>query len=475
MRNILIVLATGAWCACGADVVVHPTDDGRALVNPDMGWTMHYYSNIPQNYGSLLEPGDDCAWFPGCSTVYLRIPWAYLEPEEGVYNWAALDTPAQRWIARGGQVAFRITCSESWLRFATPEWVKRAGAKGVFYDFGKGPAPDGRNWDPDFVDPVFLAKLENFLTAVAARYDGRPEVAFMDIGTYGMWGEGHTGFSSQVPQEKMNVDVKTHIDLHVKCFPRTKLVISDDVSGPTNRSGNYPLLDYARAKGVGWRDDSILVQPPPESWYHADQAAQFWPTLPVVLEHEHYIGSKEKKAWSADLLVKSVEEMHASYLSIHGPARQILDENRAAVDRINRRLGYRFQARELVWPESASTKGEPFTVRMSWANAGVAPCLRDAYPCLTVKDAQGRIQAVLADADFNLRTLPVAAPGRAEARSHAFTVRLGRWQAPTFKEGTYDVFVSAGKVDGTPVYELPLPADDGQRRYKVGRIRFADR
>ena len=205
MKNILIAMAAGAWCAFGADVVVHPADDGRALVNPDMGWTMHYYSNIPQNYGSLLEPGDDCALFPGCSTVYLRIPWAYLEPEEGVYNWAALDTPAQRWIARGGQVAFRITCSESWLRFATPEWVKRAGAKGVFYDFGKGSAPDGRNWDPDFVDPVFLAKLENFLKAFAARYDGRPEVAFMDIGTYGMWGEGHTGFSSQVPQEKMNV------------------------------------------------------------------------------------------------------------------------------------------------------------------------------------------------------------------------------------------------------------------------------
>ena len=458
-------------------VTVRPADDGRALINPNMGWTMHYYSNSPGNYGPTLEPGDDMAWFPGCSVCYLRIPWAFLEPEEGEYNWAALDTPAQRWIAKGGQIAFRITCSESWLRFATPEWVKKAGAKGTFWNFGwgktGGPSPDGKYWDPDFVDPVFLEKLENFLKAFAARYDGRPEVAFMDIGTYGLWGEGHTHGSSRVPQARMDVDVKKHIDLHVRLFPRTPLVISDDVSGPGNTSGNYPLLDYARSKGVGWRDDSILVQAPPHSWFHADQAERYWRTLPVVLEHEHYLGSKKRNAWFPDLLVKSVEDMHASYMSIHGDPRPILEENRAAVDRINRRLGYRFQAREIAWPEAVDVKaGAPFEIRWSWANAGVAPCYRDAFPCLTVKDAKGGIMAVLADPAFNLKDLPVAAPGKAEARAHAFTVRLGRWSAPTFKAGDYDVFVSVGKADGTPVYELPLPEADGQRRYRVGRVRF---
>ena len=31
---------------------VRPVDTGEALVNPGMGWTMHFYSNIPKNYGS---------------------------------------------------------------------------------------------------------------------------------------------------------------------------------------------------------------------------------------------------------------------------------------------------------------------------------------------------------------------------------------------------------------------------------------
>ena len=463
-------------------VTVRPADDGRALVNPNMGWTMHYYSNTPANYGPTLEPGDDMAWFPGCSVCYLRIPWAFLEPEEGEYNWTALDTPAQRWIAKGGQIAFRITCSESWLRFATPEWVRKAGAKGTFWNFGwgktGGPSPDGKYWDPDFVDPVFLEKLENFLKAFAARYDGRPEVAFMDIGTYGLWGEGHTQGSSRVPQARMDIDVKKHIDLHVRLFPRTPLVISDDVSGPENTSGNYPLLDYARSKGVGWRDDSILVQAPPHSWFHADQAERYWRTLPVVLEHEHYLGSKERNAWFPDLLVKSVEDMHASYMSVHGPARQLFDENRDAIARINRRLGYRFQLREATWPDVVAVGpngGErPFSVSWTWANAGVAPCQLDAYPCLTVKDEKNGILAVLADCTFNLKTLKVGAADAIPVTAHTFRSFLGRWRAPTFKHGEFDVYVSVGKVDGTPVYELPLPNDDGQRRYKIGRIRLVE-
>ena len=102
----------------------------------------------------------------------------------------------------------------------------------------------------------------------------------------------------------------------------------------------------------------------------------------------------------------------------------------------------------------------------------MAPCYADALPRLTVKDRAGRIMAVLADEAFNLRELKVGAPGEALPTTHAFTCQLGRWSAPTFRPGDFDVYVSVGKVDGTPVYELPLPGCDGHRRYKVGTIAF---
>lgn len=53
---------------------VEPTDHGRALINPQMGWTMHFYSNIITNYGSKLKPSDTLDDFPGLSCAYLRVP-----------------------------------------------------------------------------------------------------------------------------------------------------------------------------------------------------------------------------------------------------------------------------------------------------------------------------------------------------------------------------------------------------------------
>ena len=35
---------------------------------------------------------------------------------------------------------------------------------------------------------MFLEKLDHFLAAMARRYDGNPNVAFIDIGSFGMWG-----------------------------------------------------------------------------------------------------------------------------------------------------------------------------------------------------------------------------------------------------------------------------------------------
>ncbi|HOW74191.1 MAG TPA: DUF4832 domain-containing protein [Phycisphaerae bacterium] len=465
----LVAVFSAAHAADADKVTTRPADTGGALVNPDMGWTMHFYSNIATNYGSKLKPADTLDDFPGLSTVYLRVPWAYLEPQEGQFNWALFDTPAQRWIAKGKRIAIRVSCSESWLRFATPEWVKQAGAKGVFFNMGMGPAENGGLWDPGFGDPVFIEKLDRFLAAMAARYDGNPSVAFIDVGSYGLWGEGHTLMSSKVPEDRSDPVVRRHIDLYCKHFKHTLLCISDDVVGHDKPGRHFPLTDYALSKGVSLRDDSICVQAPPNSWFHAEMAQEFWPKLPVILEHEHYGPSKERNAWRGGaLLAKSVEEYHASYMSIHWWPREELAENREIIDQINRRLGYRLQLREASWPARVRI-GQPFAVEWTWANAGVAPCHPGGFPALTLKDDKGGIVAVCSDETLNLRTLPVGPPGEASVKPHQslFTVGL---IAPTTRPGTYDVYVSVGRRDGTPVIALPYAEDDGQRRYLIGKV-----
>ena len=453
-------------------------DNGQPLVNPEMGWTMHFYSNIISNYGSRLEPSDTLDDFPGLSTVYLRLPWSFLEPEEGRFDWSVVDTPAQRWIAKGKKIAFRISCSESWMRYATPKWVEEAGARGHNFTVGKGVDEDGPYWEPIYDDPVFLEKLERFLVEFARRYDGNPNVAFIDVGSFGVWGEGHCWAST-----KLEVDDrarKRHIDLHLKHFKRTLLAVSDDYIGPGNRVARHPLTDYMLANGVTLRDDSICVQPPPNSWFHAELAQAFWPKLPVVLEHEHYGSSVAKKAWGdGSLLIRSVEEYHASYMSIHWWPHEFLEKNRETIEKINLRLGYRLQLHELSWPKRIAL-GRPFDVKATWANAGVAPCYPGGYMALTLKDAKGGIASVHVLDDFNLRDLKVGPPGEAPIRDleASFTMARVYDDGPrrfsrAATAGEYDVFVSVGTIDGTPRIALPLDGGDGQRRYRLGKISVA--
>jgi hypothetical protein len=383
------LLALGWWAALAAEqlqaeqtVVVRPVDTGAALENRGMGWVFHHYDNIPEHYGSKLAPADTLDDFPGLSVVYLRLPWSYLQPEEGRFNWSVVDTPAQRWIAKGKQVAFRFSCTESWMRYATPEWVQRAGAKGYNFRPGQERA-DGPYWEPEYDDPVFLEKLDRFLAAAAARYDGNPEVAFIDVGSFGVWGEGHTFHSTK--RKWPASTLLRHVELHRKHFKQTLLAANDDFCFQGDE-----VIAQARAAGLTLRDDSILVQGGTNAYFHAAMAQAFWPNLPVVLESEHYGGSRDRGNWKdGSQYLQAIEEYHASYASIHWWPREFLAENRELISRINLRLGYRLQLVEAAWPAKVSVAGA-WTAQFRWRNAGVAPCLAGGPSCPDAEGCPGR-------------------------------------------------------------------------------------
>ncbi len=449
------------------------TDHGRALVNPDMGWTMHFYSNLLSNYGSKLKPADTLDQFPGLSTVYLRIPWIYVQPEKNQFIWETLDTPAQRWIEKGKKVAIRITATEHWMRQATPQWVFDSGAVAL----------EANGYiEPDYANPVFLKEVENFVRIMAERYDKNPNIAFIDVGHYGMWGEGHTVMTSPIHGKTWGIEIqKQIIDIYCKHFKNTLLCISDDFAGDNLPGKRFPITDYAFSKGITIRDDSILVQPYPKQWYHSDMAQLFWPTLPVILEHEHYHSSMARKAWDKELLLQSVEEYHASYMSIHGWPEDVLNENADVIDRINKRLGYRLQLRNIEWP-SVVYKNEHFSIYTEWNNAGVAPCYPGGYPCFTIKDKENGIVAVLVDTEFNVRELPVSPPDKINSKllnsgfivAPVFSDNFGS-HARTCKTDTYELYISVGLIDGTPIFELPYSESDGNKRYRVGKIQLKEK
>ena len=510
-RGVLFAGLLLAFSAFGGETVtVRPKATDEALVNPDMGFVMFHYSNRQWGYGQLLERGDTLDWFPGTGCVYFRLPWCLIEPEEGKFRWDLIDSYARPWIAAGKQVGFRLTCCEARFPFATPEWVKNAGAKGWFFRqtpmhkiFGKDPSEGGPElWEPDYGDPVFLEKLDHLLAAMAKRYDGKPYVAFVDVGSVGMYGEGHTR-AYKPALEKAGRDPEAafhrHYDLFHRHFRKTTVLCIDDQAGAWNSHPDPALMRHARDLGFGFRDDSILVNPPPKSWKHDNWAQLFAPNAPVFVEHEHYSLSANRGAWSDDLLAKSVEDYRASWLSIHGWPREELDANaRAAFAKIARRIGYRFELREASWPAEVEI-GKPFAVKSEWVNVGVARRYRGATLCWTFLDDHGRVAWSATDDSYDfagalpkidgvehpVRLATAVTVGSAEEipafndgvlvymQAKKVGGRDWRRRVPTITPGTYTLCVSLGDTAGVP--QLALPLEGGKNRlYPLGSIKVRD-
>jgi len=497
-RALFLTACLGAGLADAA--TVRPRTTNEALINPGMGFCHYAYAGRLWAYGSQTENCDTLEWFPGCSTTYMRVLWSDLEPAEGDYRWDILDRIAQPWIAKGKKIAIRVICCNQ-TENATPDFVRDAGAKGHLFEYviRKEPRVAVERWEPTYDDPVFLEKFGNFLKAFAARYDGDPSVAFVDVGSFGIFGEGHSQFLGELRErdgDEFNRLAAIHLELWRKHLPRTTLVVSDDIGGSWNQAPDHPLMAKARSLGIGYRDDSIFCAPPPDQWKHPHWARKSADVAPVVVEAGHYSILSQDGRWHPEMLLRCVEELRASYFSIHGFPRPILEAHRAEISAMNLRLGYRFALREATWPDVV-TVDEPVCVTSTWVNAGVAVCLAGASLTWSLADDAGNVRWSATDTSFDFRSLKPTLGGVESPVTVTSRVRFGHtvrnpspdcvidwargkgWEPGEWNvmlpAGTYDLCVSAGSRQGTPTIALPLETSRSDRRYCLGRMTVRDK
>jgi len=370
-------------------------DTHRVLLNPDKGWYHHYPDNHIDKY--RIARDTDLLEFPGMDHLYLRLAWAYLEPKEGQFDWAVIDRLIEKWTAHGLGIAFRISCKETSTdrieqQFATPRWVMEAGAQGGYYRMGKTTGTDGP-WEPVYDDPVFLAKLDRFLAAFAARYDRQPWLRYLDIGSIGDWGEGHSWAGSR--KECGLAARKRHLELHLQHFQHTPLVVSDDfvyaLGDPAERQA---LHQYVLSHGLSYRDDSILVNGYLEgvSDTFTVRSPEFFADAylktPTVFELEHYGAVKKAGNWDGrpdssvarygkgkkgpDYFRGALQLLHATYIGYHGDAREWLTDNPKLTGELLNRCGYWFFPASVELPREL-VRGSPAELRATWLNQGVAP------------------------------------------------------------------------------------------------------
>jgi len=366
------------------------------LANPHKGWYHHLYDNSISNYAIKNQKMLDT--FPGMDHMYLRLAWSFLEPEEGRFDWTLIDEVIEKYVPRGYGISFRITCKETGdfpkvvgqqqdgVNFATPIWVKDAGAKGTVTE-----AWNMKSWSPDWDDPIFLEKLDNFHKAFAARYDGQAFLRYSDVGSIGDWGEGHTSFSTKTPPTV--AEVKAHMDMYYRYYKNSSVVVTDDLLyfGKTKEEGEE-LLNYALSLNFSLRDDSPLVdwyiQEFPDSYSvsHPHFFESVYLTNPVIFELQHYHMVKRDGNWigrngadpiprkstsGADLFRGALRATKASYIGYHGHLEEWLKDNPELTGELLNLSGYWFFPLKAIYLSSAP-KDKPYEFSLEWVNKGVA-------------------------------------------------------------------------------------------------------
>ncbi|MDR0405709.1 MAG: DUF4832 domain-containing protein [Clostridiales bacterium] len=428
------------------------TDGGRALQNPDMGFAVYYYDNSTRIYDAAAPNHELFTDVPGANTIYLRLPWKHIEPEKGVFNWSFIDTQIQRFADVGKSVTIGITCAETGVKYATPEWVRNDGADGVLWTVGGGPTTNENNslWMPYFDDPVFLAHLEDMLRALARKYDGSPRVAGVDIRSIGVWGEGHTS-TSQVAVS--DATIRTHLALYERYFSETPVFTIDE-----HLRGS--IREDAARRGFGYRDDSLVGNYTDNTWWHPEDsfmAEPFWRTAPVFLETLHMFEIGAEWTDGADLL-RAMEDYHASYLSIHHYAKAFYQFNREFMEKANGKIGYRLYPKTAVWDQTVLTGGK-LSLTLRWTNGGTAPFYKDGWPVITVRNAAGEPVARFEKTEFHLGGI---LPGEEKTQTVAEAL------PPGLAAGTYSLYVEATRSGNGGEVDLPLPLTDGEKRYYLG-------
>ena len=362
------------------------TDDGTLLKNPGKGLTTLGYS----------ADGDDIGYTQALSVVYTRWCWADIEPREGEYDWPVIDSYIARAAARGHKAAFGIMSfnSSGYVENATPRWVfDEAGADGRwihYYGDESTPAMFCPNWD----DPIYQEKVADFAKALAARYDGDPRIAYIDMRAYGNWGEQHLSGIDEgyggYPWISSDTLIEKYMKPYRDAFKKTLVVF------PLNHNDYPEACRWAVANGIALRRDGIMKSSNGSEFriYGSGEST------PNIYEyHSNYADTMNANGWTDDSQFENELEFEvrngaASYLQMD---RDMYRKMEAKYRYLGNLIGYWWRM-----PESSitSTVDSGQAVRASYQirNDGVAHSYdKSAKVKARVCNAEGNVVKTIDD------------------------------------------------------------------------------
>jgi len=450
------------------------------LSNPHKGFTVPTggaWTFVPEfeygPYGSLNNRAWDLVSY---GSGYQQ--WNKLNPEKGVYDWTELEKLLNALAEHNMGYALRVLpYTPSFIKSDfppqeeydwTPPFVYEMGAKKIQIDLR---GTEYHAYAPVWDDSIYIWAAKDFAKALAEKYDGDPRIEYIDVRTFGEWGEWHTShmLGSVIPADPV---LKDMLDYYASVFKKTQLVL------PSNGFGD--VYTHALNLGITKRDDGFIGIPGrPDTLLRAYNA-----NLPTIAENiagyrtmlanDDLIPGGTQK-WTAERWVDAITTAHLTYYVLdqdNDCGYYFYKDNKALADSMSKVIGYNFTVTraELLTiagaDNAASTAGKSAdtaagnvatnTLNISVKNTGVAPCFFDVYLVAEFVDSTGASIAQLGK-----------------------TIRIPKG---TFKDGASQQFSFGGAVPAgeknlatQPGVSVALSLFESEEAYKSGKnstVRF---
>jgi len=366
----------------GDAFLLQPKPATGPVVNPGKGWML--YSKPEQTPPEALAIG---------SLGYARYKWGDLEPKEGEYHWEIIDRDLEAWAKLGKQFAFRVAGASSHSKdfWVTPKYVFDAGATYSRFEINNPKletlGTPGSKLVPVFDHPIYMQKVEKFVRALAARYDGNPNLAFIDIGSYGNWGESHMYPISK--HEISPAKYQEHLTIYRKAFTKTPLEVCFG-------NENYrDVFKWAAQNDIGMRCDGIGANRDGSEILFCvgrlPAVFEFYAAYETMAQLGYWYGKTNKYGYG-HRLKDCVETGKPTWCSLKDKQKglKLLADERPLVEALANRLGYHFVLQQIQFP-AVFTRSNPVMLESKWENQGVAPIFIPANLWYALLDDRGQV------------------------------------------------------------------------------------
>jgi hypothetical protein len=372
----VLVAASAAF----PQIFVRPREIDTVLLNPGMGFTTFQRFNgdetltgtawtegFPIDYSKPVRPGFRNEAHPQSTVAYWRVYWRFLEPEEGKYRWDLVDQALATARSRGQSLMLRVApYGTKTADRDIPDWLRKQA--------GPSPPPEKTNIRIDPESDLYRRNWTRFISALAKKYDGHPDMDSVDVSLAGAWGEGEG--VAKLPQQV----VGGLMDAYLDGFRSTPMLMQL-VSPWANRYA----LSKRSPSNVGWRADCLGDYKPKGmgSFTHMIDAypravvengvSDAWKNAPVSFEACWVMQFWKEQGWDLDRIIEQSLKWHMS--TFNNKSSRVPVEWNAKVDGWLKKMGYRLVLRMMTLPKSLRLN-EPLDLRSVWENKGVAPCYR---------------------------------------------------------------------------------------------------